>query len=67
MDKATPPVTPRAVTPRATARPASFERPAHWSTDPAPQPRDAEKREDPDGLDPTRFGDWERNGIAIDF
>lgn len=21
----------------------------------------------PDGLDPTRFGDWERNGRCIDF
>lgn len=54
-------------TPRATKRPGTFDRPAHWSTEPAPQPRAAEKRDDPDGLDPTRFGDWERNGIAIDF
>ena len=54
-------------TPRATLRPAPFNRPEHWSTDPAPQPRKAEQRDDPDGLDPTRFGDWERNGIAIDF
>ena len=22
---------------------------------------------DPDGLDPTRYGDWESKGIAIDF
>ncbi|KPF85225.1 hypothetical protein IP83_08890 [Novosphingobium sp. AAP93] len=54
-------------TPRATKRPGSFTRPDHWSTAPAPEPREAEKRDDPDGLDPTRFGDWERNGIAIDF
>ncbi len=53
--------------PRATRRPAQFVRPEHWSTAPAPEPRAAEKRDDPDGLDPTRFGDWERNGIAIDF
>jgi hypothetical protein len=53
--------------PRATRRPATFVRPAHWSTEPAPQPGEAEKRPDPDGLDPTRFGDWEKNGIAIDF
>ncbi|WP_369821022.1 DUF1674 domain-containing protein [Novosphingobium sp. CCH12-A3] len=26
-----------------------------------------ERGDDPDGLDPTRFGDWEKNGIAIDF
>ncbi|WP_456256877.1 DUF1674 domain-containing protein [Campylobacter jejuni] len=32
-----------------------------------PEPRAATPVEDPDGLDPTRFGDWERNGIAIDF
>jgi hypothetical protein len=30
-------------------------------------PHPAEHRDDPDGLDPTRFGDWEKNGIAIDF
>lgn len=22
---------------------------------------------DPDGLDPTRYGDWEMKGIAVDF
>ena len=48
-------------------RPAEFARPAHWTTSPAPEPRAIEPTEDPDGLDPTRFGDWERNGIAIDF
>jgi len=53
--------------PRATTRPAGFNRPAHWTNEPAPAPRPAEPRDDPDGLDPTRFGDWERNGIAIDF
>ena len=52
---------------RATTRPAGFTRPAHWSTEPATTPRPAEHRDDPDGLDPTRFGDWEKNGIAIDF
>ena len=48
-------------------RPAEFARPAHWTTLPAPEPRAIKPTEDPDGLDPTRFGDWERNGIAIDF
>lgn len=54
-------------TPRATVRPAPFTRPAHWTTAPAPLPQPATPRPDPDGLDPTRFGDWEKNGIAIDF
>ncbi len=54
-------------TPRATIRPATFARPAHWTNDPAPAPKMPEHRSDPDGLDPTRFGDWEKNGIAIDF
>lgn len=52
---------------RATQRPAPFAKPDHWSNDPAPAPRAVERGEDPDGLDPTRFGDWEKNGIAIDF
>lgn len=52
---------------RATQRPATFAKPDHWSNDPAPAPRAVERGEDPDGLDPTRFGDWEKNGIAIDF
>jgi hypothetical protein len=54
-------------TPRATRRPADFTVPAHWNNDPAPQPKAVERGDDPDGLDPTRFGDWEKNGIAIDF
>ncbi|WP_225205426.1 DUF1674 domain-containing protein [Novosphingobium huizhouense] len=58
---------PSATTPRATQRPADFVKPEHWSNDPAPRPRSVERGEDPDGIDPTRFGDWEKNGIAIDF
>ncbi|MFM6830792.1 MAG: DUF1674 domain-containing protein [Novosphingobium sp.] len=54
-------------TPRATRRPADFIVPDHWNKDPAPQPKAVERGDDPDGLDPTRFGDWEKNGIAIDF
>ena len=54
-------------TSRATQRPAEFQRPSHWTTTPAPEPKAIQPSEDPDGLDPTRFGDWERNGIAIDF
>lgn len=56
------------MTQRATKRPEGFTRPAHWSNEPAPRP-EAPKRDeaDPDGLSPTRYGDWVRNGIAIDF
>lgn len=52
---------------RATARPHPFTPPPHWTNPPVPTPRAAEPQSDPDGLDPTRFGDWEKNGIAIDF
>lgn len=54
-------------TPRATQRPERFTPPAHWTNPPVPEPRAVERGDDPDGLDPTRYGDWERNGIAIDF
>lgn len=54
-------------TPRATERPAKFTPPEHWTNDPAPAPQPIMRGDDPDGLDPTRFGDWEKNGIAIDF
>ena len=47
-----------------------FQRPAHWRTDPppppatiAPEPEDGGRA----GPDPTRYGDWENKGIAIDF
>lgn len=49
---------------RATNRPAKFEKPAHWSNDPPPAPRAGE---DGETLGPTRYGDWEKKGIAIDF
>ncbi len=49
---------------RATQRPSAFVKPAHWSNDPAPAPAETEVDED---LSPTRYGDWEKNGIAIDF
>ncbi|GMM61880.1 DUF1674 domain-containing protein [Novosphingobium pituita] len=52
---------------RATQRPAPFAKPDHWPDGPVPEPRAVERGDDPDGLDPTRFGDWEKNGIAIDF
>lgn len=54
-------------TPRATKRPAPFAKPAHWSNAPAPRPEAAKDEGDPDGLSPTRYGDWVSKGIAVDF
>ena len=56
-----------AMTKRATQRPVGFKKPAHWSTEPPPQPQPPAATEDPDGLSPTRYGDWVRKGIAVDF
>lgn len=55
------------MTERATKRPEGFTKPAHWTTDPAPKPAAPKAEPDPAGLSPTRYGDWEKNGIAIDF
>lgn len=55
------------MTKRATQRPKDFVKPAHWSNDPVPQPAAPVEGEDPDGLSPTRYGDWVRKGIAVDF
>lgn len=57
---------------RATQRPESFSKPAHWDNTPPPQPQSpstspAATDEDPDGLSPTRYGDWVHKGIAVDF
>lgn len=50
-------------------RPDHIKPPAHWSkSPPAPEPEPADKKPAAeDGLSPTRYGDWERKGIAIDF
>ena len=63
MDKNTT----RKTTGRATKRPAPFTKPAHWTNTPPPAPADAARTDDPAGLDPTRYGDWVRDGIAVDF
>ncbi|QZP09123.1 DUF1674 domain-containing protein [Caenibius sp. WL] len=56
------------MTKRATQRPEGFTKPAYWNNAPAPKPEPNEKGEkDPDGLSPTRYGDWVKDGIAIDF
>jgi hypothetical protein len=49
---------------RATQRPAPFTKPAHWTNDPLPTPQQGADKED---LSPTRYGDWVKDGIAIDF
>lgn len=55
------------MTQRATVRPDHLEKPAHWGNPPVPQPKVPEPGPEPGGLSPTRYGDWERNGIAVDF
>lgn len=50
-------------------RPAHVKPPAYLSQNPPvprPEPRKDEQA-DPLGLDPTRYGDWELKGIAVDF
>ncbi|HEX6742010.1 MAG TPA: DUF1674 domain-containing protein [Sphingomicrobium sp.] len=46
--------------------------PAYLSpSPPVPKPRTAESPAPPAGeeerLDPTRYGDWEKKGVAVDF
>jgi hypothetical protein len=53
-------------------RPRRLQPPAHLSkSPPVPEPQSAAAPEPPAGeeqrLDPTRYGDWEKNGIAVDF
>jgi hypothetical protein len=54
-------------------RPDHVKAPAYLSKSPpvpAADPVDSapDREHDPDGsLSPTRFGDWERKGIAVDF
>jgi hypothetical protein len=52
-------------------RPAHVKPPAHLSKSP-PVPEPSETPAAPesggrDGPDPTRYGDWELKGIAVDF
>ena len=51
-------------TPRATRRPEKFVKPAYWNTEPPPAPQPPQMHE---VLSPTRYGDWVKDGIAIDF
>ena len=52
------------MTKRATERPEKFAKPEHWSNAPPPKPEAPEVDEK---LSPTRYGDWVRDGIAVDF
>jgi hypothetical protein len=54
------------MTKRATQRPKPFTKPPHWSDAPAPPPGETDGT-DPEGLSPTRYGDWVKKGIAVDF
>lgn len=50
-------------------RPPGLKPPAHLSpSPPVPEPGAVAMPADPDrALSPTRYGDWEKKGIAIDF
>ena len=53
-------------------RPKHLDAPPYLSpSPPVPKPEAASPAAPPDGeeerLDPTRYGDWEKKGIAIDF
>jgi hypothetical protein len=57
---------------RATKRPGHLDAPAYLSASPpVPEPKPSDEPPPPAGeehkLDPTRYGDWEKKGIAIDF
>jgi hypothetical protein len=55
------------MTERATRRPPGVRKPEHWTNFPVPQPRAPQPGPEPGGLSPTRYGDWELNGVAVDF
>jgi hypothetical protein len=53
-------------------RPKHLDAPGYLSpSPPIPEPEKVGKTEPPAGeehrLDPTRYGDWEKKGIAVDF
>ncbi|MDP1027712.1 DUF1674 domain-containing protein [Sphingomonas sp. KR1UV-12] len=50
-------------------RPAHLKPPAHLSPNPpVPEPQPLEpSTANPDDRDPTRYGDWELKGVAVDF
>lgn len=53
-------------------RPKKLDAPAYLSpSPPVPEPEGGKDPDPPSGeeerLDPTRYGDWEKKGIAVDF
>jgi hypothetical protein len=60
--KALTPAARRALEEAAARRAAA----AHGAVSGQPE-RDTGEQGGPSGLEPTRFGDWERKGIAVDF
>ena len=53
-------------------RPKRLDPPAYLSpSPPVPKPQETDAADAPSGeeerLDPTRYGDWEKKSIAIDF
>jgi hypothetical protein len=53
-------------------RPPHVRPPAHWTRSPPPpepggEPQFGPEAGGPKGLEPTRYNDWERKGIAWDF
>ena len=52
-------------------RPPHLKPPAYLTpSPPVPEPAEAEESEEyggPKGKDPTRYGDWEKDGICKDF
>ena len=49
---------------RSTKRPEPFEKPVHWTCEAVPAPK---KGDIDENLSPTRYGDWVKDGIAVDF
>ncbi len=57
-------------TARATKRPDDIKAPDGWENPPVPLPADPiidAAQDQPTGRDPVRYGDWEKNGLAVDF
>ena len=49
-------------------RPPHVKPPAYLTpSPPVPTPKAVVPKDAPDPLDPVRYGDWEKNGIAVDF
>jgi hypothetical protein len=49
-------------------RPPHVKPPAYLSkSPPVPDPRPARPEDKREGEDPTRYGDWTKKGIAVDF